>query len=568
MNASISWLIGTTCLLAACVGPQTATVSVAPNVGASGGALLPEQAAIDVQHYLLELNVDPDARTIDGSLTMTAEVLHDMDRVVLHLDEHLSVESVEVGAIPVEFEHAQGLISASLPVVLRAGELLQVRVAYGGAPRVAPNPPWDGGFTWSTTADGSPWIATSCQGEGADLWWPCKDHPSDEPETMDLHITVPGDLVVASNGVLKWVDPHEDGTRTWHWHVASPINNYGVALNIAPYELVRAKFESVDGSSFPVVFYVLPENLEQGEAFMPEILDHLRFYEDLLGPYPFRAEKYGVVETPHLGMEHQTIIAYGNRFRPGDPDYDWLHHHELSHEWWANLVTCRDWKDMWLHEGFGTYMQALYLEQRFGPTAYRDQMASTHRLNNARPVAPRESHDSKQIYFTAAGGYDSDIYNKGSWVLHTLRWQLGDEVFMTVLRRMAYPDPALEKVTDGSQTRFVDTEDFRSLAEDISGRDLAGFFEVYLRQPELPVLVGERTDDGLYLSWSLPLDVSFALDVPVSIDGRVQRVLMTDEGARIPLRADQSVEIDPEARLLKGPDQVARLSPRESTSPD
>jgi len=180
---------------------------------------------------------------------------------------------------------------------------------------------------------------------GADVWWPNKDHVSDKPDSMTIRITVPEPLVVASNGRLEQVEEHGDGTRTYHWFVSTPISNYNVALNIAPYVVIQEEYESVTGETFPVMFYVLPESLEDGRALMPEILAHLRWFEETLGPYPFRADKYGVAQTPYLGMEHQSIIAYGANFDNGamtggvDWGFDALHHHELSHEWWGNLVT-------------------------------------------------------------------------------------------------------------------------------------------------------------------------------------------------------------------------------------
>lgn len=524
----------------------------AQDVHASGGELIPEQAAYDVQHYDLVLSVDPAKKAIDGTLTMRARVIADTERVALDLDGRLKVSKVENPAGAVEFEHKDGRIWITLPKPVRVGEEIEIAVSYGGTPRVAPRPPWDGGFTWSTSKGGHPWIATSCQGEGADLWWPCKDHPSDKPETMDLRITVPADLFCASNGTLQSDVVNRDKTRTLHWHIANPINNYCVALNIARYKVVEKTYKSVAGERVPVFFWVLPEHEKQGRRALPEFLEHLKFLEEICGPYPFRNEKYGVVETPHLGMEHQTCIAYGNRFRKAAFDYDWLHHHELSHEWWANLVTCRDWKDMWVHEGFGTYMQALYIERKHGDKAYRTHMASTRReLNNRRAVAPRETQDSKQIYFLASGGHDNDIYQKGSWILHTLRWTLGDAVFFEFLRRMAYPDPAMEKVTDGSQVRFVDTEDVRAIAEKVSGQDLGWFFEVYLRQPALPELREERDGAQLTLSWHVPGDLVFPMPVPVAVGGKVRRVEMPDGKATVKVPRRAECEIDPNGWLLR-----------------
>ena len=528
----------------------TALAAQADRPNVSGGPLIPEQAAIDVQHYDLTLAVDPERKRIDGVLVMRAKVLAELANAVLDLDERLRVAKVAVDGAPAEFTHTDGRVRVALPQPKAAGDAVEVAITYGGEPRQAPRPPWDGGFTWETTRSGEPWIATSCQGEGADLWWPCKDHPSDKPETMDLHITVPHGLVCASNGTLAG-ERDRDAVTTFDWHLANPIANYCVALNIGPYETLKETFHSVSGDDVPVFFWVLPENVRRAKKALPEFLDHLAQLEEVAGPYPFRNEKYGIVETPHLGMEHQTIIAYGNRYRHQRFDYDWLHHHEMSHEWWANLVTCRDWKDMWIHEGIGTYMQALYLESRRGRDAYDFEMAHNRRsLGNRRPVAPREVRDSKQIYFGADGRHDNDIYYKGSWVVHTLRWVLGDETFFEVLRRWAYPDPEKEKVTDGSQVRFSDTEEIRRITEQVSGMELGWFFEVYLRQPELPELEAEANNGELHLRWRVPGGLPFPMPVPVRIGEQMQRVEMPDGTAVVELNGAPWT-VDPQALLLR-----------------
>jgi aminopeptidase N len=521
---------------------------------ASGGVLIPEQAAYDVQHYALSLEVVPEREHIEGTLEMRAEVLEPVSRLALDLDGRLKVSDVRVRAaarpLASRFEHDGGRIWIEVETPLAAGEEVALAVDYGGTPREAPRPPWDGGFTWKRTKAGKPWIATSCQGEGGDLWWPCKDHPSDKPETMDIVVTVPKGLFCASNGVLV-SDQTSGKKRTLHWRVSAPISNYNVALNIAPYEVLEKSYESTGGELVPVFFWHLPESRKQARKALPEFLEHLAFLEELCGPYPFRAEKYGIVETPHLGMEHQTIIAYGNKFAGGPFGYDWLHHHELSHEWWANLVTCADWKDMWLHEGFGTYMQALYAERKLGSEGLTAFMKQRRRaLKNERPVAPRATQNSKQIYFGADGGFDNDIYDKGAWVLHTLRWVMGDEPFLRALRRMAYPDPALEEVTDGSQVRFADTEDFRAIAEEIHGADLSWFFEVYLRQPELPRLKIDENGRSLALTWDVPVDVDFAMPVPVEVKGELVRVPMPGGRGRLELRSKRYA-VDPDLWLLR-----------------
>jgi aminopeptidase N len=513
----------------------------------SGGSLSVEQAAYDVTHYALTLQVQPEARSIHGSLTVWARVVSPMKWLVLDLDPSLEVNSVSQPAPGTALEHERqgGKLWIRLATEPSVGEEIAVVVSYGGQPRIAPTPPWDGGFTWARTPDGDHWIATTCQQEGPDVWWPSKDHPSDKPDSMALNVTVPLPLVVASNGRLRDVVANGDGTHTYQWFVSTPISNYNIALNIGPYRTVEETYTSVTGDTFPVSFWVLPGNVEKAERLMPEILDHLRFFEDVAGPYPFRADKYGVVETPHLGMEHQTIIAYGADFDNGamtggvDWGFDALHHHELSHEWWGNLVTNVDWSQMWLHEGFGSYMQPLYLERTQGDAAARAYLASMkRRIRNRAPVAPREPKTAKQIY-------GDDIYFKGAWILHTLRYLIGDDAFMDAVRRMAYPDPAMESITDGRQARFATTDDFLAIAEDISGTDLDWFFEVYVRQPSLPRLITSRNGDVLELNWVVTGELDFSMPVEVRVGDRIHRVEMTGGHGTLAVSADNEIEIDP-----------------------
>ncbi len=537
--------------LLAVLSPVRATAQV--ETYDSGGRLMPEQAAFDVTYYDLSIAIYPEKHTIAGRVRTVARVSSPLTQLVLDLDSILKVNSVTPTDRPdfeLAFEHYGGKIWITLPATVQPGEIVDVVVDYGGTPRVAKNPPWDGGFQWSQTPSGAHWIATSCQGEGADIWWPLKEHVSDEPDSVGLHFTVPDPLVVATNGRMQSVEKHTNGTSTYHWFVSTPINTYNVALNIAPYELIEGELESVAGDTFPVQFFVLPEDLEKGKAFFPEILDHVRFFEKYLGPYPFRADKYGVAQTPHLGMEHQTIIAYGANFSNtsmtggNNMGFDALHHHELSHEWWGNLVTNVNWNDMWLHEGFGSYMQPLYVEYLAGREAYLKQFARGHRFANKIPVAPREILSASEIY----GG---DIYGKGSWILHTLRYLIGDDAFFTSLRRMAYPTPELENVTNGDQARFAVTDDFLQTVNRSTKGDFSWFFEVYLRQPDLPSVEVIRNGPTVDISWKVPGDLPFPMPIDVMIDGEVRRVEFSNGRARLTVDENASVVIDPDNLVLR-----------------
>ncbi len=544
-------------LLAAAALPASAQLSDhVPTILDSGGPLSTEQASYDVRYYDLAVRVDPATQRIAGRLAATVDVVMPTDVLVLDLDTTFAVPRVEVGGQAAPVTRRGGQLWIGLGATTMPGTRLTATVWYEGAPRIAPRPPWSGGFTWAKTADGRPWIATSCQGEGADVWWPVKDHPSDEPDSVAISIAVPTGLTAASNGrllstesgqTLAGVVPGDAPSGDWttfRWRTAYPVNTYNVALNIAPYRVIEDTYTSVTGETIPAVFYVLPERYEDGLRQWPQFKAHLRFYEETLGPYPWRRDKYGVAHTPHLGMEHQTINAYGSTFTDAPDGFDWLHHHELGHEWWGNLVTATDWRDWWLHEGFCAYMQPLYREKTQGRDVYLAAMRETAaRLGNRQPVAPRTAT-------TSDAGYISDVYGKGSVVLHALRGEMGDDAFFRFLRRLAYPTVESERARNPA--RFATTDDVIRTANAAAGRDLTWFFDVYLRQPALPRLVETRSGTALTLRWDVPAGLSFPMSVPVVVDGQARRVAMDGGTATVTLpRATSTVQIDPEGWVLR-----------------
>lgn len=525
----------------------------------SGGPMMPEQAAYDVTFYDLDLNINPLDSSIAGTVAAAARIVHPMEWFVLDLDTVFTVTATW-GSLsgqrvqPLRFERRGSKIWIALGQTAQPGQSARVEVQYHGRPRIALRPPWIGGFTWARTQSGQPWISVSCQNDGADLWWPCKDHPGDRADSVALHITVPASLVCASNGKLLNVTSNRNGTSTYHWFVSTPINNYCVNVSIAPYRTVDTLYASVTGELFPVTFWVLPEDYQRGVGHMPLFLKDLRFLEERLGPYPFRADKYGIVHTPYLGMEHQTLIAYGNEFRINDFGYDGLHFHELAHEWWANLVSNADWKDFWIHEGFAVYMEALYRESLRGDTAYHNFMAGARRrIANVKPVAPRKPSTSTEIYFFPPDytRSDNDVYSKGAWILHMLRYLIGSETMDTFLRRMAYPTPALESVTDGTQCRYATSDDVVKTAEEVSGMKLNWFFEFYLRQAKLPKLVAIRSGQSLTLRWDVPEALSFPMPVEVRMGKTRQVVDVSTTSTTVRIPPGIVPVVDPKNWILK-----------------
>jgi len=520
----------------------------------SGGPLKFEQAVFDVQSYDITLRVDPKAKAISGATVVRARIVIPTNVILLDLDTPFTVSTVkDSDGKDLRFQRTETAIRIFFPLTKQPGEEIETVIAYSGIPRIAPRPPWVGGFMWEKTQGGADWVSVALQNDGADLLFPCKDHPSDKPAAVAMHITVPDPLVAVGPGRSEGSQTNSDGTTTYNWRMTNPISNYSIVFNAAPYKLVNDKYRSIAGDDIPIAFYVLPEDADKAQRLIEETKKYIKFYEHYLGPYPFRSQKLGIVETPHLGMEHSTAIAYGNKFRFDADGTDSLMLHEFGHEWWANLVTAADWKDFWIHEGFQSYMDTLYQEYLHGRDAYNKAMAARAKnFRNMQPVAPREAKIAYQVYM-AEPDYlrsDGDIYGKGAYILHTLRYLIGDDAFFRALRRMAYPTRDLEKATDGRQVRLVTTDDFLTIAEEESGRRLDWFFELYLRQPKLPKLISEISGNQLLLRWETPNNMPFPMPINIINNGKTERIEMKDGRAVITFNGTPPV-IDPDALVLR-----------------
>ena len=531
----------------------------------TGGPLMPEQAAFDVQAYEVSFNVFPSKDdstpgTISGGTLMVARTVIPTNVVVLDLDTPYSIEHVTDGKNELKYERRGGQIWIWFPMTKQVGDEIRTYVRYGGSPRVAPNPPWIGGFIWKKTPNGADWVSIAMQNDGADLLFPVKDHPSDKADTVTMNVSVPDGLVAAGPGKLVGTKKLDNGFTTFTWSMTNPIPNYEILFNVAPYRVIKDSVKSITGETIPIEFYILPESYDNGAKLIEETKKYNAFFEKYLGPFPWRSQKLGIVETPHLGMEHATLIAYGNKFRYNEHGFDWLMLHEYGHEWWANLVTASDWRDFWIHEGFQSYMDSLYLEHLGKKDAYFEAMKGKAKATlNIQAVAPREATPAYQVYLLAPDYIKSngDIYGKGASVLHTLRYLIGDDAFFRALRRMAYPTKEMEKWTDGRQTRLVNTDDFLTIAEAESKMDLDWFFELYLRQPKLPKLVTEvvpaadsATQKSLVLSWETPNDMPFPMPVDVVVNGKTQRVEIKNGRVNVPF-AGADPAVDPNGWVLK-----------------
>jgi aminopeptidase N len=455
------------------------------------GALSPERTCYDVRWYHLDVTIDPSTKRVDGSTTIRFTGVHASRRLQVDLFANMEVKAITLdGSAPLSFTREFGAVLVSLPRPLSPGETHDLIVAYGGEPRVAPRAPWDGGFIWTKDSSGNPWAAVACQGTGASLWWPTKDHQADEPDSMLISVTVPPGLENVSNGRLRSVTRLPGGWMRSAWGVTSPINNYNVTVNVGKFAHFSDVYYGAD--TLTLDYYVLPEHRNAAQRQFQQVKPMLACFERLFGPYPFPRDGYKLVESPHLGMEHQSAVAYGNGFHNGYRGtsssryglmFDFIIIHESAHEWWGNSVTSKDIADMWIHEGFGAHAEALFVECDRGYDAMLDYVNSKKgQVENRRPVIGQYG-----VHRRGSG----DMYPKGSLMLHTFRGVLdNDSLWFAVIKGIAQ--------TFRHQT--ITTEDIVRYVNTTTGDDYTYLFNQYLRHADLPRLDVNLTRKGSGLS--------------------------------------------------------------------
>ncbi len=546
-------VIGLLCLslVAACAKtPVRSEITTNSGIPLSAGLKL-----YDVEHYTLRNDIQIEKKSIAGSAAVRFKATQELSVLELDFDGLFRIDRIEDDGGVLDYARDEAKLYVTLRNTMQPGETHEVTVHYHGRPLEAKRAPWDGGFVWSETPSGKPWIATAIQGEGCDLWWPCKDHPAGEPASMDLYFTVPTGLTAVSNGVLIDVVDQDNGRSTFHWRTEVTTNTYGVALNVAPYVLIEASYTSSNGTEIPMKFWAIEDHEEQArKLFESEFAATLEFFERKIGPYPWGQEKLGVAETPHLGMEHQTINAYGNEFKRDKYGFDWLFHHELSHEWFGNVMTHVTVSDMWLHEGFGAFMQPEYTREVMGDAAYYARMYSTYLgIHACNAIAPREEFSADELYFDDPDGKGpaGDIYSKGTWLLHSLRYLIGEEAFWRSVRRLVYDTPHPEKLPAPIPARLRSTDDFVAIASDEAGEDLSWFFEVYARRGPLPVLAISESEGGLVLEWQNIDELTFPMPIPVRIDGEIRRIEFSGNEALLASVSEADIQVDPFMQVLR-----------------
>ncbi len=489
----------------------------------SGGILNPIQANMDIRHYTLALDIDIAKESIAGSVTIDFILQQPADTVLFDLVHFMDVTKIESSKRKIPFYRDHDLLYIVDAEGFKAGKQ-SITIAYNGKPPVAVNPPWKGGFTWTKDGQGNPWVAINCQLQGAKVYFPCKDHPSDEPnEGVDMFITVPKGLKVAGPGLLQNVTSKKN-KQTFHWKTNYTISNYCIVFNIGKYAVVKDSYTTIDGHKVPMEFYVLEEHKSNAQNILDLRARDTRILEKYFGEYPWAKEKIGIAEVPNSGMEHQTMITYGGKSgnfktrKVGNLDFNGNLFHEFTHEWFANKVTNKDWSQMWIQEGITTYADALFSREANGERGYDSTMVAIRRkIDNKIPVV----HGN---HLNSVDAYSHDIYPKGAFMMHTLRYVLGDNLFFPTLKKLA---------TDPKYTydNFVVTDDVEKLFSSAAGTDLKPLFDFFLRTTEKLEIVVKQTGFNEYEVKSTNTPMPLDIDVLTSTGNR--KITLSDKGVKI-----------------------------------
>ncbi|WP_269235781.1 M1 family metallopeptidase [Flavobacterium flavigenum] len=475
------------------------------------GSITKERAWWDLKYYHLDIKVNPVDKTISGSNKVRYTVLSEYSKMQIDLQEPMQIYKVTQDGKELKFERNGNVFFIELIANQKVGEIKEIIVSFGGKPKEAVNPPWDGGITWKKDKNGKDFIASSCQGLGASVWWPCKDHMYDEVEDMLISVNVPGDLTDVSNGRLKSIKKQKDGTRTFNWYISNPINNYGVNINIGDYVNFSEKYKGENGN-LDCNYHVLSYNLALAKKQFKDVPKMLKAFENWFGPYPFYEDSYKLVEAPYLGMEHQSSVTYGNQYKNGylgrdlsgtgwGLKFDFIIIHESGHEWFANNITYKDIADMWIHESFTNYSESLFLEYYYGKEAGAEYVIGCRKnIENDIPIIG---------HYDVNNEGSGDMYPKGANMLHMIRQVINDDArWKSILRGL--------NSTFYHQT--VTSKQIEDYINNQSGINFNRVFAQYLTTTKIPVLEYIFKDGSFGYHWSNCV-AKFDMPIKVRLNG-------------------------------------------------
>ncbi len=499
------------------------------------GSLTKERTWWDLTYYDLNVQVFPNKKFITGKNSVKYRVLKPHKILQIDLQSPLKITKVTQNdkELKVVSEGNAHFIHLNENQII--GNINSLDVFYEGNPQIAKRAPWDGGFSWKKDDNGNHFIGTSCQGLGASVWWPNKDHMYDEVDSMAINVRIPSNLMDVSNGRLRKIEKHNDNTTTYSWFVNNPINNYGVNLNIGDYVHFSEKYNGEDGE-LDMDYYVLRDNLEKAKKQFKDAPKMMKAFEHWFGKYPFYEDGFKLVEAPYLGMEHQSSVTYGNKYQNGylgrdlsgtgwGLKFDFIIIHESGHEWFANNITYKDIADMWVHESFTAYSENLFVDYYYGKKASAEYVIGTRKsIKNDTPIIGQ--------YHVNSGG-SGDMYYKGANMLHTIRTIINDDdKWRNILR-------GLNKVF---YHKTVTTEQIENYIIKQSNIDLTKVFDQYLRTIKIPVFEYKINGKELSYHWSNTVE-GFNMPLNIFVDKKLQQLKPNNNWQTTTINSD-SITID------------------------
>jgi len=485
------------------------------------GAYGPYRANNDLLYYHLDIRVDPEKKFITGKNTIRFRMLKDDTRIQLDLTPALNIDKILLGTDVLKYEREFGAVFVDFPRTLKKGRSYSIDFYYSGTPVTTGR---FGAFTFGKDPEGHPWIYTACEGIGASMWWPNKDQWRDEVENMRISVTIPSNLVDVSNGKFVGKTDLGDGYTRWDWFIHYPINNYDVSLNIGNY----VHFSDQLGD-LPLDFYVLPEDLDKAKKQFVQAKGMLEAYQHYFGEYPFKKDGYKLIEVPYSGMEHQSAVTYGNHFANGylerdwtgvgiSPKFDFIIIHESGHEWFGNSVTAADPSDMWIHEGWTTYLESLYVEYTFGhEDAIKYLSGYKLKVQNQRPIIAERGINAEP---------PQDMYFKGALFINTLRSIVNDDARWWKLLHDFYQHFKYKNIM---------TEDVVAYFNQHTGMDLTPIFNQYLRHAAIPTLELKFDESAGTVSYRWQVDeAGFTMPIRVGKKDNWQIIEATTEWKTMP----------------------------------
>jgi len=467
------------------------------------GKLTKLRTCFDVKSYEITVKVDIEKRFISGKNEITFLAVTDLNKIQIDLKRPMKIEKVVFEDKNLLYEQDSNAYFINFTQKITKGSLAKITVFFSGFPPIAKNAPWDGGFVFKKDSSYKPWVGLACEGIGAYCWLPCKDHLSDEAENMTMHLQVPNGLVGVSNGKFTGKLPLNNGYTQFDWKVTYPINNYNITINIADYAQIQDDYRSPTKGIMVLNYFVLKENEQKAKIHFKQVKDMMGCFERFFTPYPFWNDGYKLVETPYWGMEHQSCVAYGNDYKNNEWGFDFIIVHESGHEWFGNNLSMKDHADMWIHESFTTYTEAVYVEFKQGyDKAVKYLNSQKHYIKNSKPIiAPRD------VYYQ--GRKDNDVYYKGTWMLHTMRKMLNNDTCWFNMLYELNDDLKLKTLTSANVENYIIKR---------TRYDFAPFFNQYLRKASLPVFEYQiiQKENILELKYRLLTNVA-GLEMPIKV---------------------------------------------------